>query len=331
MTQKEPATTQDSRHIAEMQKNIETITDPALKATFKRVMDCLKDTRIEKDVEEFQKEATNAPAKEEQRVLAFLPHQLAKTSIFFPMSDKELNEENRRISRIEQETGWGKVVVEGIKLAIFEEDIFLALIKIAKDKTKKIGEDYLLETNINDIVNLLYGREGYNQKSIERIERALQHFQLVRFELTTFDWKKKGKERLKTRVTRSIGGIVISYKYIEQTKNLIIKFNSEFFSYFLESMLTNINFTIRRQLRKDGAKALLRFLSAHTDPSRMHIMTVLNAINFNTNQPMFKLRQLFKSYIAELKKHGVLGKKTKLGADDTVFFDILPPKKALPD
>jgi hypothetical protein len=61
----------------------------------------------------------------------------------------------------------------------------------------------------------------------------------------------------------------------------------------------------------------------------MHILTVLNAINFNTNQPMFKLRQLFKSFLKELKDHHVLGPKTRIHDDDTVTFDILAPHKVL--
>lgn len=315
----------------DMRKSIAMITDPSLKKVLTDVANRVRDEHLQKDVKEFRKEVLKSPSKEEQRIFAFLPHQMAKMSIFFPMSDKDLKEENRKISRIEQETGWGKVVIEGIKLAIFEEDIFLALIKVAKDRIKKIGSEYVLETNMRDIVNLLYGSSGYTKKSFERIEKALQHFQLVRFELTTHNWKKRGKERQKTEVVRSIGNIVQSYKYNKKTKDLIIYFNPHFFVYFLGSMLTNIDFTLRRRLKKDGSKALLRFLSAHKNPSKMHILTVLNAINFNTNQPMFKLRQLSKAFMFELKKNGVLGSKTKLDKGDTVYFDVLPRRKRLAD
>ena len=313
-----------------MQKSLETVTDPGLKQTLTRVMERLKEAPVEKDVEEFKKEALKAPVKEEQKIFAFLPHQMAKTSIFFPMSDRELKEERRKIARLEQETPWGKVVIEGIKLAIFEEDIFLALIKIAKDKIVETGGRYILQINMKDIVNLLYGSSGYTQKSFERIENTLQHFQLVRFELTTYDWKKKGKERLKTRVARSIGNIVESYKYDEQTKELEIYFNPQFFAYFLESMLTNINFSLRRRLKKDGSKALLRFLSTHRNPGHMHMLTVLTALNYNINQPMYLLRRRFKQFVAELRKNGVLSGKTRIGKDDTVSFDILPQRKELP-
>lgn len=321
--------TETKQYVEDMQKSLETVTDPGLKQTLTRVMERLKEAPVERDVEEFKKEVLKAPLKEEQKIFAFLPHQMAKTSIFFPMSDRELGEERRKIARLEHETPWGKVVIEGIKLAIFEEDIFLALIKIAKDKIIESGGRYLLQINMKDVVNLLYGSSGYTQKSFERVENALQHFQLVRFELTTYDWKKKGKERLKTRVTRSIGNIVESYKYDEKTKELEIYFNPQFFAYFLESMLTNINFSLRRRLKKDGSKALFRFLSTHRNPGHMHILTVLNAINYNTSQPMYELRRKFKQFVAELKKNGVLGGKTRLSKNDTVSFDILAHRKEL--
>lgn len=327
---KKPVEAEAGQHMDEMQKSIEMVTDPGLKKTLTRVMERLKEAPVEKDVEEFKKEVLKAPLKEEQKIFAFLPHQMAKTSIFFPMSDRELKEENRKIARLEQETPWGKVVIEGIKLAIFEEDIFLALIKIAKDKIVETGGRYILQINMKEIVNMLYGSSGYTRKSFERIENTLQHFQLVRFELTTYDWKKKGKERLKTRVTRSIGNIVESYKYDEKTKELEIYFNPQFFAYFLESMLTNINFSLRRMLKKDGSKALLRFLSTHRNPGHMHILTVLTAINYNINQPTYELRRKFKQFVAELKKNGILGDKTRLSKDDVVNFDILPHRKELP-
>lgn len=305
--------------------------DPGLRIALEKLHTAIQQSPFKKEVEEFRNIITKTPPAPEQTIFSFLPHQMAKISIFFPMSDRELKEENRKINKLEQETGWGKVIIEGIKLSIFEEDVFLALMKIAKEDIRINNGAYILKTHMNTIVNLLYGRNGYTKQSSERVERALQHFQLVRFELTTFDWKKKGNERLKTTIVRSIGNIIQSYEYDKKTKDLTIYFNPHFFAYFLESMLTNINYTLRRHLKKDGSKALLRFLSTHTQPSRMHILTVLNAINFDTNQPMFRLRARLKGFIKELKQQGVLGVKTKSSKDDTVYFDILKPKKALPD
>lgn len=306
------------------EKSLESVRDPELKELCTRILERVKQSGIIEEAKEVKQKITGVPKKAEQLILAFIPHGMAKVSIFFPMSDRELKEGRRIIQKLEHESNWGRIVVEGVKLAIFEEDIFLALMKIAREKMKFIKGQYMLETNIREIAKILYGEAGYTKRAYELIKRALDHFGLVTFRLILFkEHKKEDKETF-------IAAIVQRYDYEPKTHNLKIYFNPHFLAYFLESMLTNINFTIRRRLKKDGSKALLRFLSTHTQPNQMHILTVLNAINFNTNQPMFKLRQLFRSFIKELKKEGVLGPKTRLN-NDIVYFDILPFKKALPE
>jgi len=310
----------------DIEEHLKDITDPALRDICRN----LGNTMLSNDVEELKQEIINSPAKPEQQIFSFLPHQMAKISVFFPMSDKELKEENRKIiQKIEHETGWGRLVVEGIKLAIFEEDILLALLKLSKHNFKTDNGLYYIETSMQEIIKLLYGRTGYNKRNIDRIEAALRHFQLVRFEISTYTHPKKGKERIRQEHKRSIGNIVERYDYNSQDKKLVIFFNPHFFAFFLESMLTNINFTLRRKLKKDGSKALLRFISTHTNPSKMHMLTILNAINFNTNQPLYRLRSRFKEFIKELKNEGVLGPKTKMYDGDQVFLDILPQKQQI--
>jgi len=305
----------------EAEKSIAEVQDPELKRMLAGFMERAKHTGSHKEAEEIKKRITKVPKRPEQLVFAFIPHEMAKVSIFFPMSDKELKEERRLIQKLEHESSWGKIVVEGVKLAIFEEDVFLALMKIAKKKIKQINGQYVLETNIKEVIHILYGRAGYTKRAYELIKRALDHFQMVRFVMS---FKKEGKNI-------AIADIIHRYDHDEKTNSLKIYFNPHFFAFFLESMLTNINFTLRRKLKKDGSKALLRFLSTHTNPGRMHILTVLNAINYNTAQPMYRLRSRFKESIRELKRNRALGDKTKLYKDDTVYFDVLPTKKQLPE
>ncbi|MFH1823830.1 MAG: hypothetical protein ABH873_01215 [Candidatus Firestonebacteria bacterium] len=309
----------------EMEKALDTVKDLSTKEMLTNVWKNVKNSDLYKEVEEVKNKIINAPNRPEQLIFSFIPHEMAKVSIFFPMSDKELKEGTRIIQKIEQESSWGKIVIEGIKLAIFEEDIFLALMSIAKKEIECSENQFILNTNIYELIRILYGRKGYNKKSYERIDNTFKNFQLNRFEITIYN-KNKEKEKV-----ISIGSIIQTYEHDPKTHSIKIKFNPDFFAYFLESMLTNINFTLRRKLKKDGSKALLRFLTAHNHPSRMHILTVLNAINYNVNQPMKYLRRKIKQFIAELKANDVLGIKTKLYKDDTVYFDILPFKKALPD
>lgn len=307
------------------EKSLELVRDPELKELCGRILERVKQSGIFEEAKEFKQKIAAAPKQPEQLILAFIPHEMAKVSIFFPMSDKELKEERRIIHKLPPiESNWGKVEIEGVKLAIFEEDIFLALMKIARERIQCIKGQYILETNIREISKILYGEAGYTKKAYGRIKRALDHFGLVTFRLILFKRHKKEDKEI------FIAAVVQRYDYDPKTHNLKIYFNPHFLAYFLESMLTNINFSLRRRLKKDGSKALLRFLSAHTQPNQMHVLTVLKAINYNVDQPMYELRRKFKQFITELKKNRVLGPKTKL-SNDIVYFDILPFKKALPD
>lgn len=311
----------EEQHSIDAEKSIAQVQDPELKRMLTRFMERAKQSDVNKEAEGIKREIAKAPKRPEQMVFAFIPHEMAKVSIFFPMSDRELRGDRRLIQRLEHESSWGKIVVEGVKLAIFEEDIFLALMKIAREKMKHRQGQYVIETSLQETAKILYGKAGYTKRAYELIKRALNHFELIRFELSL---SRDGK-------IISIGGIIQHYNYDPKTQNLKIHLNPHFCAYFLESMLTNINFSLRRKLKKDGSKALLRFLATHNKPSRMHILTVLNAINYNTTHPMYELRRKFKQFLAELKKQGVLGPKTKLYKDDTVYFDVLPSKKQLPE
>lgn len=311
-------------------KDLVATLDPGLRKAVEGLKATLEKSGFRQEVNELKATILKKPIHPEQQFFSFLPHQLAKTSIFFPMSDRELKEENRHITKIEHDTNWGKVIVQGVKLAIFEEDILLALLALLDKNLSKLNLGIGLAININEIIAILYGRTGYSKTNEDVILRALKHFELVSFDLIVGDWKKHGKERLKVERIRSVGNIISGYDYDTATKSLKIYFNPHFLAYFAESMLTNLNLTQRRKLKKDGSKALLRFLSAHTNPGRMHMLTVLNAINYNTDQPLYRLRSRLKSFIVELKKNGILGNKTKLFQDDMVYFDILPPQKRLP-
>jgi len=305
------------------EKSLELVKDPGLKKLLTNILDKVPHEDIYKEAEEVKKKIIKSPKRPEQTIFSFIPHEMAKVSIFFPMSKKELKEDRRLIQKLENESNWGKIIVEGVKLAIFEEDVFLALMKIAKDKRSYLSEPYMIKTTMPEIAKLLYGHAGYTERVYELIIRSFKHFQLIRFEIALKGDKKPNVEG------GSIGNIIQSFYPENPTRDVKIYFNPHFCIYFLKSMFTGINFTLRRQLKKDGSKALMRFLATHTRPKRMHLLTVLNAINYNTNQPMYALRRKFKQFTTELKKNKVLGPKTKLYSDDTVYFDVLQRKKIL--
>jgi len=307
-----------------MSQAMGAVKDQPLKEIFARIDKTIVQREgAWEEAEEIKKTLAGSPKKEDQQVFAFIPHEMAKVSIFFPMSKKEMKEGRREVKNFEHHTNWGSIVITGIKLAIFEEDIFLALMKLARDKAQYVNNQFVLKTSTPEIAKLLYGPAGYTKTAYEGIKKTLEHFALINFKLKL----SKAKKEI------FIASIIQRYDFEETTNSLKIKFNPDFCAFFLESMLTGINYTIRRKLKKDGSKALLRFLATHRNLQRMHILTVLKAINYNIEQPMFRLRDKIKEFIAELKKEKVLGPKTKIYSDDTLFFDTLSAsaKKELPE
>lgn len=305
-----------------MDQAIGAVKDHSLKEIFARIdKTIVQSGGIWEEAEEIKKTIASSPKKEEQQIFAFIPHEMAKVSIFFPMSKKEMKEERREVKNLEHQTNWGSIVITGVKLSIFEEDVFLALMKLARDKAKYINNQFILETTVPEMAKLLYGQAGYTKTAYDGIKKALEHFGLITFKL----------KLLKAKKEIFIASVIQRYDFEETTDRLKIKFNPDFCAFFLESMLTGINYTIRRKLKKDGSKAILRFLATHRNLQRLHILTVLKAINFNIEQPMFRLRSRVKEFISELKEQRVLGPKTRMYSDDTILFDTLPPRKTLPE
>ena len=314
---------------------IEDTTDPYYKSVLERVyreqIDVENPIPIETKINVIkQKIASSSP---EEIVYSFLPHEMAKIPIFFPMSDKELKTDRRLLHTMTTESKWGMAEIRGIKLSLFEEDVLLALIRMAKDDLKPTNKELVLDTSLAKIVRFLFGKKGYGNGSYKSISGSLKNLGLIGFTLYIYAASENGFGKKVSREI-SVSAIIPHYNIDHTTGRVVIKFNPDFFSYLSESSLTNINFTLRRRLKKSGSKALIRFLSTHRNLSRLNLLTVLNAINFNVKQPKFALRRYLKECFNELKKVGVLGPKAKLYPDDTVFFDvntrILKPRKSLP-
>ena len=135
----------------------------------------------------------------EEIVYSLIPHEMAKVSIFFPMSDQELRADRRIMQKIETESKWGKAVVRGVKLSIFEEDVFLALLTLAKTGLNPTNTELILDTSLPKIAKFLYSsKDGYNQKTYASISQAIQNLGLINFTISLYSSdgvnKKIGRE-----------------------------------------------------------------------------------------------------------------------------------------
>lgn len=313
----------------EMETALSKLGDKSVKDAFQRIANAVKkdiaaDTlAMEANIANLKKRIKKIPPEQQQLLFSFIPNKLAKVSIFFPMSKSEMKEERRKIYKtILSQSKWGRVQIEGIKLSITDEDVFLALRILASQKNVLINNSRHLKFTAKEFAHIFYEGKPYSTtKLVEMLNRTLKYFQLVSFHVELFN-KSKGTEE-SNNAAAHVGGILEAFYYFPETKTFDVHFNLHFCNLFLDPLVTGINFSLRRALSKEGSKGLLKFLSTHHEPTRMHILTVLNAINWPTDQqPMFKIRESFKEFFNDLRGFNVLGDKSKIYDDDTVYFDI---------
>ena len=220
---------------------------------------------------------------------------------FSQCQSKNLKTYDRRLLHtMTTESSWGSAEIRGIKLSIYEEDVLLALIRLAKNGFSATNKELILESTISKVAFFIYGKNGYTKSIYTSILSALKNLGLIGFTLSMYSATKNGFRKDVSRVV-SMSAIIPHFTYTKGTGQLVVKFNPEFFSFLSESSLTNINFTLRRRLKKAGSKAMLRFISTHKKLVRINSLTILKAINFNINQPMFRLRCYMKECFNELK------------------------------
>ena len=118
-----------------------------------------------------------APSQKTQQCLSFIPTPMARTSPFFPMSDRD--KKHRPHETIAWETSWGKIEVSGPRLSIFDEDVLLAilaLLKLSQRKQETSTDDgqrtYTVRTSGYTICKYL--RTPASNKTYSSIEGAIE-------------------------------------------------------------------------------------------------------------------------------------------------------------
>lgn len=294
---------------------VPNVSDHGLRAVMERMaQNGEKRIQEQSSILELKKELIKAEPSPEQQFFSFFPIELMRTSIFFPFRHDDLNREHRKISKIAIKHSWGELEIEGVKLAIYQEDILLRLLMDREDasKTKSKKKDVFKKTyklsQIAKSTKKTASRSGADKSKKQRILDALDDFQLIKFKI-----KKNGN-------IHSIGNIVSSWDYYEKTDLLEVNFNDKFWTLLGEGMLACININKRQQLQGDCAKALLRFIQAHRKPTELHITTIMQALNYNINQPPSDLITILNRGIKELIKIGELDKKSNISKNHIVFL-----------
>ena len=246
------------------------------------------------------------PEEKVQHYLGFVPTPMARTSPIFPMSDREKAHRPQEV--ISVKTPWGRVEVSGPRLSIFEEDVLLAILAILKatrrpeeTETPEGQRTYTIKTSMPAICEYLRIERG--KLSYKYIEDAIKRLvgTVVSLEVNEpVTGKKRGRPKL------SMSGTILSgWSWDKVAGKIFITLNPYFYETFKEGLLTYLDLTLRRRLKGDIAKALLRFYESHRANPVMHMITIGDAINLRGLEPK-RLKARMKKALAELKKVGYL-------------------------
>lgn len=301
------------------------VKDPALKAVLERIAALgEKNCSQYEELKKLKTELIESEPTPEQQFFSFFPIELMRTSIFFPFRHDELNRDHRKISKITIKHSWGELEIEGVKLAIYQEDILLRILMERKNAVNSEDEidnkkysGFKVTVKLNHIAKGINQKSGANKRDKQRVLDALTDFQLINFKIN------------RPKDISSVGNIVRSWVYHKDTDLLDIYFNPDFWTIFGEGMLARVNLNQRQQLSGDCAKALLRFIQAHKVPNHLHLLTIMKALNYNTNQPESYLKKILTRGIKELIKIGELTKKSHITKNYIVFLEYPDTEKTL--
>lgn len=257
----------------------------------------------------------------EQGWLCFapMPNDLCRLSPFYPMAPKQLADRQLLRGVVIAKSGWGEIFYSGPKLSTFEEDILLALLALIRNG-KQSGDDTTQWTYSGPLRPILtiIGYKTTGKRNYERVKAAIELLQMAVIKLQT----KKGLWDRVNMVSHSGGN--------EKEATISVTLNPYFVEMYEAGSINLIDIAKRAELTRPVAKALHRFATSHRDPWRGHFLTLAGVINLETDKPHFEIRRQIKQAMADLRKVGVLSKKSRFDKDIVTLAVMPQGAKALP-
>lgn len=272
-----------------------TKADPQRQAAIERNLAKEADER-RKSVDEIKNELAKFPAVKEQLTFSFLPNEMTRISPFFPMSKLDMG--RRPYEKQAYQNSWGTIEIQGERLAIFDESVMLAVLRLAKMK-----KAFSFSTSYNEILKIMGSAVGSDTY------RAV-FTSLKRLTGTSICLTIKAKDG--SQKTGLVNTILSGVKFDKYA--LRISINDYFGAMYLDGFITSIDLDFRSSLRGDITKALYRFYEGQPVNFEIHIEKLCDAINLDKSQPKYQLRRLLNKSLKELidhkfLEHGKINKK----------------------
>ena len=256
----------------------------------------LEDTEIDKDIaliDTFTKPFNAARDKkikqavDEPEQLSFLPTQLCRTTIFFPLPRRGRKALQAEPVILAFNTKWGSGEYFGMRMSVEDEDVLISCLYLAKKhESKKFLTTY---TEIQKLLRIKQPHQKYNP----RIKDSLKRFSRASFSV---DYANKEDDQW------SVDHILKARSYKGKIQ---VTLDSDFYEEFLKSY-TLLSMPFRMKLSGDLSKLLFTFLSSHRSPVKYFTDTLAEALNMNKEQEHKYLVKALKAAFKELQSKGFL-------------------------
>lgn len=304
--------------------------------------------------EEIRREvATSLPEQGTLAQWCGFPTDMTRCSPFFPMNPKELGERRFLRNYLITSANWGEIKYTGPQLSTYEEDIILVLLAILDVKSKyrerceviesitQNGETKIfvesegsVPSDMRDIVNpklsltyrgpalpllRLLGYQKPGKDAYKRLIAALELMTVAGVKLAISTGQTKSGKQRAPRITQ-MSAMLAGVLWDDKKKILTATINPFFYETYLAGRVTLMDVAKRMQLKGAITKALYRFIQSQRQNPVFagHFLTLADALNMDREQPAKKTRQLLKTAINGLIRHGVLIKKSGFVAQDII-------------
>jgi hypothetical protein len=231
-----------------------------------------------------------------QRFFSFMPTMLTRVSPFHFRSRTRSSE--WPLVRLDSGNvnSWGRMVVVGELLIIFDETILFCLLTLLTRY-----ENDAFETTMDALCRLANIQPTAHQqktlwKSIQRLAGTR-----IDLELTSGSGKKQ-------KSIKKMTGSILSFADMDRRSGRIrVVVNPYFIEMYAESFVTNIDLQFRSSLKSDISKAFYRFFQGQYDiESTIEIIKLARSVNLNVEQPIHKMRSKVRIGLKELAFRGYL-------------------------
>lgn len=217
------------------------------------------------------------------------PTDLTRISPFRPL---KRGQQREFVQRVLLQNKYGRIQYEGRMLGIDDEDVFMMLLREARENLFQGKEIIKVTLSIRSFLKRLgrpIGGSGqvWLEGSLNRLTGGRMNFETPRFKLA--------------------GCLIDGWTLDEETKECIVRLNPQIGRIYVKRAYTQIDFQQRLNLQGDICKKLHAFLNGQRNKNRRFSFTDKEMQEtLNSEAPIRELRRKLKSALTQLIKVGFL-------------------------